>query len=266
MRWPFRREPSGKHALGAAVTAIPAGPVVPVRQLPVDLPTVPVQALQPLPAATEPAPVPVQAVPPSAVPVQAVAPVAGPATSAPLARDLVAAPPVPPPAPTVVTESLPAVTPFELVVEPPAAWVPTQPDGTPLFSAPPVEADAPVRTVPVDLPALPVQPAAPVAPVPAAVEAPTPVEPVCAPPPAPGLDALLAAAQAVESTPTVAPPVAAPPAPQALRQGTRVELGFADGSFRMLDPNSDTARALSELVGELTGSGEPPSGRGSGAR
>lgn len=27
--WPFRSRPAGKHALGAAVTAIPAAPVVP---------------------------------------------------------------------------------------------------------------------------------------------------------------------------------------------------------------------------------------------
>ena len=36
------------------------------------------------------------------------------------------------------------------------------------------------------------------------------------------------------------------------RPGPRVELGFADGTYRMLDPESETARVLADLVGELT--------------
>lgn len=253
MRWSFRRQPSGKHALGAAVTAIPAGPVVAVRQLPVDLPTVPVQSVAP---AQEPAPL------------------------AP-ARDVLAAPPsVVPPQP-VVTEHV-VGAPVERFVEPPALFVPEQP----VLSAPPVEADAPARPVRVDLPTVPVQPAAPVLPEPPApvvqvLPAPAvpvvpvqvltpapPAQPLPVAPPASGLDALLAAASAVERL-AVAPAVARPAAP-AVRQGTRVELGFADGSIRMLDPESETARALSQLVGELTSSTpsqqESPAGEGSDTR
>jgi hypothetical protein len=41
-------------------------------------------------------------------------------------------------------------------------------------------------------------------------------------------------------------------APPAAPSGPRVELGFADGTFRMLDPTASAAQALSELVAELT--------------
>jgi hypothetical protein len=64
------------------------------------------------------------------------------------------------------------------------------------------------------------------------------------------------------------PPVQPVPAPAAARMdpsrpfGPRVELGFADGSLRVLDPQSPTAQALSELVGELT-SKDAASGQGS---
>jgi hypothetical protein len=52
-------------------------------------------------------------------------------------------------------------------------------------------------------------------------------------------------------------PVEAPlppaPAPQpTATPGPRVELGFADGSFRMLDPSSSAAQQLSDLVAQLT--------------
>jgi hypothetical protein len=115
MRWPFRREPSGRHALGAAVTGIPAAPPAPPR-----------------------------------------AALLSPVVSAP------------------------AVAPV---------------DGEPFV---------PAQTEPVEAPALPVP------------------------------------------TPPSRPPLGTP-------CGPRVELGFTDGTYGMLDPASDTALALAELVGELTG-------------
>lgn len=187
MRWPFRRTPSGKHALGAAVTAIPAGPV---HHLPVE---------PPIPAA-------------------------------PVVRDVVAAPPVAVPAQPVVSE--PAPRPAPVVPAPPA--IPTQ-------------APAPLA--------------------PAAPAAPSPLDPLL-------LAGELLSAPPVQAGPPdeVAPPaLRRPPTPQAeapVRPGTRVELGFADGTIRMLDPDSRTARALGELVGELTrpnGAAATP-GEGSASR
>lgn len=46
--------------------------------------------------------------------------------------------------------------------------------------------------------------------------------------------------------------------------GPLVELGFADGSYRTLDPSSPSARALGDLVGELTRGVCEPARPGSG--
>jgi hypothetical protein len=163
MRWSLRREPRGRHALGAAVTAIPTAPP---RPTPVP---VPLDAWSSWSAPGAPQPVPHAAVPP---------------------------------VPSAV----------------PAPYVP--PD-------PPV--DAVTEPAPVTAPALPV----------------LPVQPVDLEP------SLLDLAGTLPSQPVQAPPPA--------RTGPRVELGFADGTFRMLDPSSSAAQALSDLVGELTGKGERPS-------
>ena len=42
-------------------------------------------------------------------------------------------------------------------------------------------------------------------------------------------------------------------ADQIVRDRRAMELGFTDGSIRLLDPRSPAAQALSDLVGELTG-------------
>jgi hypothetical protein len=47
--------------------------------------------------------------------------------------------------------------------------------------------------------------------------------------------------------------------------GPRVELGFADGSYRMLDPASPAAQALSDLVTELTARAGSPDTSGTGS-
>jgi hypothetical protein len=105
MRW-FRKEPRGRHALGAAVTSIPTGPLPPV---------VPGQAraaaAQPVPAAVV---VPVQPLPPLPAP----SPVPGPVAPA-----VAATPPAAPVTPLTATPqrpvTLPAV-PVPVAAPPPA--------------------------------------------------------------------------------------------------------------------------------------------------
>jgi hypothetical protein len=62
----------------------------------------------------------------------------------------------------------------------------------------------------------------------------------------------------VQAAPVQAAPVREAPPLQADPTGPRVELGFADGTFRMLDPSSSDALALCELVAELTCRDERP--------
>lgn len=175
MRNPFRREPKGRHALGAAVTGIPAAPVA----MPVPLPVTDVVGGWGSAPAPAPAPAPV-----------------APADVAPL-----------------------PVTPV----------------------APVVETPAPVQSTVPSLPALPALPAQPADLDMALLHLPVHGE-ISAPP---------AAAPEV--------PAVLPPAPRLGSTGPRVELGFADGTFRMLDPGSSAAQALSDLVAELTGKGDRPS-------
>jgi len=193
MRW-RGRQARGRHALGAAVTGIPAAPVRPAQ--------VPVLADQPWserfpealpggqPVAADPT---TSAVPPPEAPVP-VAPVVAPPEALP---QVPAARPAPEPAPPSQPGSLPPGP--ELLGE-------LLPLAT---SRPPAQA----------APLLP--PAAAVAPV-AAPAAPVPAAPA----------------------------------------GPRIEIGFADGTFGSLDPASSAARALSDLVAELT---SKDAGRGASA-
>lgn len=226
MRWPFRRDPSGRHALGAAVTAIPSRPgaVVPAPVVPTVVPAPAVPILVPAPelptvrADVVVAPMPALAVQPvreGAMPPPP--PVAEPVVEQPRATDVTAAP---------AADLLLHADPVEMVV--PLEL---------LDALPPQALDrAPVEPMPVQQPAVAV-PVVPVVPAQAAaVDLPT--QPVVVP----------AQPEPVEAEPL--------PSPRPLA-GPRVELGFADGTYRMLDPASDAARALSELVDELKGRPRP---------
>ena len=221
--WPFRRrEARGRHALGAAVTGIPTTPMRPT-------PVPPVAETMPSRAVPDAVAVPVQAVPL----------------------------PAPAPAPA---EPDAVVVPVPLVPGPaPSAFM--APVATPLPSAPPTLPSLPAQ--PVDFePALlelagwgstdqiPVQAAAPATVVATKprVEEPAPVLP------APVQTVMVVDTPAVLSIPAVVQPPAVVPSPAPV--GPRVELGFTDGTFRMLDPQSAAAQALSDLVGELTGNSE----------
>jgi hypothetical protein len=81
--------------------------------------------------------------------------------------------------------------------------------------------------------------------VPAVPGTPAPAEPLVAAPSLP-----LLPVQAVDLDPALLD-LAGPLAPP-VSSGPRVELGFADGSFRTLDPDSSAAQQLSELVELLT--------------
>jgi hypothetical protein len=86
-----------------------------------------------------------------------------------------------------------------------------------------------------------------------------------------GRHALGAAVRAIPAGPPPTPAVPmprapvpdVPPAVTPEQAGPRVELGFSDGTVRMLDPSSPTARALGDLVAELTG---PPPRAATGPR
>lgn len=245
MRWPFRRTPSGRHALGAAVTAIPSAPVPPA--LAVSLP-VPVQA-----AGAAPPPVVVAAVPPAAVvdvPQQA-APASLPVAPAPVAvpAPVRAAVPITPPASARAAEPDLAELPVILSAVPPAS--------PPVVPLQPVEAPPAVLAPP---PASALPPAARVVPTSAREASAALLEELMmlASVDAPQLDL------AVPAPPAQAPSLpllvedhrdVVPQSPQgvATPAGPRVELGFADGSYRMLDPASPAAHALQDLVAELTG-------------
>jgi hypothetical protein len=136
------------------------------------------------------------------------------------------------------------LTPTEVLPQPvQPAPLPPAPLHAVVAPAAPVEPAAVVAAVvvpPAPLPALPVQPldldlalldlGGPVFPLPVTPPAPAVIPPVQAAPVEP---------------PSVVVPV-----------GPRVELGFADGTFRMLDPSSSAAQALSDLVAELTSKGD----------
>ena len=84
MVWPFRRRPKGRHALGAAVTAIPsARPVAPHVAVPAaaEPAPAPVASAPAVPPPVEPAPLqePVAVEPAAVVPSPAAEPVAPPA-------------------------------------------------------------------------------------------------------------------------------------------------------------------------------------------
>lgn len=222
MRWPFRRDPSGRHALGAAVTAIPSrpgsdvpAPVVPAFVPSPELPTVradvtvaPMPALSVQPLRTGPMPQP--------------PPLAEPVVEQLRAVDVTS---------TQGAAPLPHADPVELVV--PLEL---------LDALPPREVSlealdrAPAESMPVQQPAVAVPVVLAVPAQAAAVDLPRP--PVVVPAQPEPVDA--------EPLPMLRPVT-----------GPRVELGFADGTYRMLDPASDTARALSDLVEELKGRPRP---------
>lgn len=218
VRW-FRREPSGRHALGAAVTAIPTGPPTAPVVLPVPTgaePMVPVQVVEDAvaPARVQAAPVVADAAPPAA-------------PAEPVDIDVPAAP---------TTAVLPVSAAADLPVMP-VLHVPSQP-----LAAPPAQAFVPAQAgssepfpvehlhalAPLGLPPVPAEPAA--------------AQPFPAVPPAASADDVAPTVELAEVVQPVQPP----------RNGPRVELGFADGTYRMLDPESETARVLADLVGELT--------------
>lgn len=196
MRW-FRREATGRHALGAAVTAIPSGPPPVAVAVPVAAPAVPVVPVQPLPDAAPPR--------------TDVTSVVGPAPETEVANGLTRVDAAVPPAPVAAVRELP-----------------------------PAESGlVPVQQVPVHVPTAPVQLVVPAQAGPADV---------------PSVEDLLDLAPLVQAP---VPPLVQPEAPRTApevpeRLGPRVELGFADGTYRMLDPDSETARVLADLVGELT--------------
>jgi len=230
--WPFRRS-RGRHALGAAVTGIPSGPLAPAPVAPpvetyaakapataaVSVtPTPPAEEVRPaLAAAPPPAVPPVQAKPVEVSPVQA-KPVEVPTTvpaAAPPAAVVPAA--VPPPAPAPRTVAAPAVH---------DAWSGPPEDLRPARLSRPAEDRAAAGRVP-----------------------------------RPALDRRLnrgaSRPEALHSGHAIVPagvlgrpaPAAVPaPAPAAR---LRVELGFTDGSTAALDPASEQARALEDLASVL---------------
>ncbi|HWG95266.1 MAG TPA: hypothetical protein VNU66_13705 [Mycobacteriales bacterium] len=219
MGW-FRKEPKGRHALGAAVTSIPSGPVAAPPLVPAQ-PVAPVRAERQPVGPVQPAPVRQSAT--------------GPSPVAPVERVVTAPPPV----------LDPLVAPLELLDVVPAAGPLLVDDAARAAGA----AAAPVRSW---------QPAA----APAVLDEPPPVVTAAPAPPAPAPLLVDDAARRLPDAPApvaapapawVPSPVAyAPPSAQAPVSGPRVELGFTDGSFRMLDPQSTAAQRLNALVGELT--------------
>lgn len=257
MRWPFRRQPAGRHALGPAVTAIPSGPVAPVASAS-SAPVVPSPAAASIVAV--PVTVPVVAVPGAAV------------------RPLPAEPYVEPVEPVQVHAAVPDAPAVQLSSADPVLdlpgldWSADRPPAHPPLPAgsvptQPVHVDVvPVQRPPVEPAALPIELLLDLAPV---VQAPRP--PTSLPGPVAQLPVLHPQTEPAAPVDAGAPPAPHPPPPASPvpsvpdRSGPRVELGFADGTYRMLDPASDTAKALGELVAELTSAPEAPGGNGTPA-
>lgn len=209
----FRRTPKGKHALGAAVTSIPSGPL---------------RVAAPLMAAMQPEPVPVvDAAPAEPTVMTSIAELiaSGEAWESDLddfhALHTPAGEPVSPAA-----------------SEPPPAQLPAPPaEPAPL---PPVQLAPPPLHVP---PPAPVVAALPVAP------APLPPAVVHVPPAAAAeasarssLEAALAELLPQQESAAVHMPPTAP----------RIQLGFRDGTSASLDPDSEQALALELLAQSLT--------------
>ena len=253
----FRRKPKGRHALGAAVTSIPSGPVPAARLA---------AAARPVAAALPPweAAAPVAAQP--AVPALRVGTPVAPDVASEIAQliatgqawgDTAAGA-----AGTVATSSAGHVG----APEAPEAIAPTP---VPTIGAAAVVAAPPAGA------AIATQTVAPVACPPAVAVQPLtawsgPGPAVAAAPPArarpaeaaPALDAVTVPEQAEGGARevleaalaelTVLQATGAPTAPAEVAAPRRVQLGFRDGTSTTLDPSSTQARALEELAQSLT--------------
>ncbi len=229
--WPFRRS-RGRHALGAAVTGIPSGPLAPARVAPpvetyaAKAPATAAVFVPPTPPAEEVRPA--VAAPPPAVPPVRAKPVEVP-TTVPAA-----------PTPAAVVPS--AVVPVHVV---PAAAAP--PDPRPKTVAAPAVHDA-WSGPPEDL-------------RPARLSRPAEDRAAAGRVPRPALDRRLnrdaSRPEALRSGHAIVPAgVLGLPAPAAVPAPVpaarlRVELGFTDGSTAALDPASEQARALEDLASVL---------------
>jgi hypothetical protein len=152
----------------------------------------------------------------------------------------VAAVAVAPPVPQVQVQPVAAPEPAP-VVQRETALPPPPPPPAPL-----------VRTaaLPVDLPSPAPTPVSP-SPLPTPpLDAAVPLELLDVLSPAPG--APLVVDDAVRPAWVAAPVPYVPPSAAPAPAGPRVELGFADGTYRMLDPQSSAAQKLNDLVAELT--------------
>ena len=223
----FRRTPKGRHALGAAVTSIPSGPLRVAAPL--------AAAVQAAPAPA-PEPVLVETAEPSVMSSIAELIASGDAWATDLEdfhalHTPVSEPPElsAPPAPVASAQTAPA----------PVADVPSAP--APL---PPVQVAAPptyVQPSPAAVQAVPVAPA----PLPPVVQVPAPVAPPASQEPSARASLEAALADLLPPQESTADAYAPPSAP-------RVQLGFRDGSSASLDPDSEQALALELLAQSLT--------------